>query len=79
MIKIELTARFLPEGKLVPVEFRFDGLPVLVQDVGRQWQTENGRHLLVQDFQHRTYHLFFQLEDLGWYLIQDLKPNPEQA
>ena len=77
MLKIEITARFRADGSLIPLEFRLESETVQVQNVGRQWQSEEGRHLLVMDFRGKTYHLFFQLRDLGWYLIQDIKGTPD--
>ena len=74
MEKIEITTRFKHDGSLVPLEFTLGGKAIQLLNVGRQWETPEGKHILVMDFQETTYHLFFQLSDLGWYLIRDIKP-----
>ncbi len=74
MEKIEVTTRFRMDGSLVPLEFTTGHRTVKVMDLGRRWETPAGRHLLVMDFQENTYHLFFQISDLSWYWIKDIKP-----
>lgn len=74
MKKIEVTAQFKSDGSLIPIEFIMENEPIRVLDVGRQWETEEGKHILVMDSQNHTHHLFFQGKDLTWYLIQDIKP-----
>jgi len=79
MEKIEITAKFKRDGSLIPIEFFFEDQSIQILDVGRQWETEDGKHLLVMDFQDQTYHLFFQLQDLSWYLVRDIKPPVEPS
>lgn len=79
MKKIDITARFEMDGTLQPIEFSAEGRAVKVQNVGRQWETADGKHVLVMDLRGRTYHLFLQLNDLSWYWIKDIKPGPNAA
>lgn len=79
MKKIEITTRFRRDGTLVPLEFSLDEQVIQLLDVGRQWETPEGKHMLVMDFHETTYHLFFQLSDLSWYLIRDIKPAADSA
>jgi hypothetical protein len=79
MEKIEITAKFTRDGSLIPIELLLENQSILILDVGRQWETEDGKHLLVMDFQNQTYHLFFQLQDLSWYLVRDLKQKSEPS
>lgn len=72
MEKIEITTRFNREGKLIPLEFTLGDDQIRVLNIGRQWETEGGKHILVMDHQENTYHLFFDLTDLSWYIIRDL-------
>ena len=51
--------------------------PIQIMDVGRRWETDDGIHILVMDYHHQTYHLFFQILDLSWYLVRDIKPPAE--
>jgi hypothetical protein len=74
MERIEITTRFRVDGSLAPIEFSVGERTIKVRDVGRQWESEGGRHLLVMDFQGTAYHLLFQLSDLSWYWVKDIKP-----
>ena len=79
MEKIEIKIDFKWDGSISPLEFRVEDKKIQVMDIGRRWDTEDGKHLLVMDFQNQTYHLFFQRLDLTWYLVQDIKPPAEPA
>ncbi|MGB2955827.1 MAG: hypothetical protein WBB64_07635 [Anaerolineales bacterium] len=79
MEKIEITTKFKRDGSLIPLEFNINDETVWILDVGRQWESDDGKHILVMDFQGRTYHLFFQLQDMSWYLVRDLKPPAEPS
>jgi hypothetical protein len=76
MEKIEITTRFSLEGALVPLDFTVQEQKIAVLNIGRQWETQEGRHILVMDAHENTYHLFFKLADLSWYLIRDLGGPP---
>lgn len=79
MEKIEVTTRFAREGNLVPLEFSLEDENCPILNIGRQWETGDGRHILVMDYTDRTHHLFFQLTDLCWYLVRDIKSSPERT
>ncbi len=76
MEQIEITTRFSKEGKLIPLEFSLGEREIGILNIGRQWDTEDGKHILVMDAQENTYHLFFALADLSWYLIRDIHGSP---
>ena len=73
MEKIDITTRFSREGKLIPLDFTLGGEVIGILNIGRQWDTDDGKHILVMDYQENTYHLFFNIPDLSWYVIKDLK------
>ncbi len=75
MERIEITTRFRVDGSLIPVEFSVGEKTIKVLDVGRQWESDGGRHLLVMDYQGKAYHLLFQHSDLSWYWVKDIKPS----
>ena len=77
MEKIEITTRFKRDGSLVPIDFSLEEQTVQIMNIGRQWDDEGGKHILVMDIRETTYHLFFQLSDLSWYLMRDIKPGPD--
>ena len=58
---------------MIPLEFSLGDEVIGILNIGREWESEGGRHILVMDHQQKTYHLFFDLADLHWYLIKDLK------
>ena len=76
MEKIDITTRFTRDGRLVPIDFGLGEVTIQVLNIGRSWETDAGQHILVMDSQEKTYHLFFQLSDLSWYLVRDIKTNP---
>lgn len=76
MEEIDITTRFSKEGKLIPLEFTLGEDKILILNIGRQWETEEGKHVLVMDPHQNTYHLFFSLGDMRWYLIKDLQGSP---
>ena len=61
---------------MIPLEFALGDKKISILDIGRQWDTEEGKHILVMDARENTYHLFFALADLSWYLIRDLHDSP---
>lgn len=72
MDKIQVTARFTKEGRIIPTKFVFHDTIITVQDWGRQWEDKEGRHILVMDARKKTYHLLFNVEEFTWYLVQDI-------
>ena len=76
MDKIQVTARFTPRGKIIPTEFISEGVAIAVHDIGRQWEDDTGKHILVMDAQHTTYHLLFKRDELTWYRVRDISSPP---
>ena len=79
MEQIDITTRFSREGKLIPLEFTLMDKRIRILNIGRQWETEDGKHILVMDAQENTYHLFFALADMKWYLIRDQFSFPDKV
>lgn len=76
MDKIQVTARFTPQGKIIPIEFVSEEMTVAVQDIGRQWEDEDGKHILVMDQRTKAYHLLFKPSEITWYLVRDISSPP---
>lgn len=76
MEKIDITTRFSRDGKLIPLDFTLGEKKIEVLNIGRSWEGEDGRHILVMDHLENTYHLFFKLADLCWYVIRDQIGSP---
>ena len=79
MERIEITTSFSVKGALIPLDFTLGEEKIPVLNMGRQWETPEGRHILVMDVRENTYHLFFKLADLSWYLIRDLGGPPSKV
>ena len=79
MERIEITTRFTRDGSLVPIDFTINDQTIQILNIGRRWETDDGQHILVMDARENTYHLFFQLSDLSWYQVRDIKPGPGSA
>jgi hypothetical protein len=76
MKKIQVSARFTTQGKIIPSRFQLGEEKVNIWDVGRQWDDEKGRHILVKDRKDRTYHLLFMFREATWYLVRDISSPP---
>jgi len=70
MEAIEVTARFDPSGKILPLSFRWRGSQYQVDAVGRHWQTEDGFHWLVLSTSGQAFELLYVAAEACWYLVQ---------
>jgi len=70
MKKINLQVKYLPDGKMIPVQFSFKGEYFLVTDIGRSWQDEQGTHILVLTGQGPASELILSSKDATWYIKQ---------
>ena len=75
MQPIEVTARFDAEGQLIPLQVVQQGRAFRVESVGRRWQDETGRHILVMLPGARTVELIYREDELRWYLKSPLVPG----
>jgi hypothetical protein len=75
METLEVTARFTPAGKIIPLRFARGKTRIKVHSTGRQWEDEEGKHILVMDAQRKTYHLIFHPGTFTWRL-QDKRSHP---
>jgi len=76
MEEIEVTARFDSQGKITPLSFVWRGQGTLVDSIGRQWDSQDGTHLLVMDRGLHPYHLIYQANTTKWYLLAMPTPPP---
>jgi hypothetical protein len=70
MQPVEVTARFGPDGKIIPLRFRWQGGLYPVESTGRRWQVEDGYHILVMTAGGRMFELLFIAQENRWYLAQ---------
>jgi len=72
MEEIEVTARFSPQGKIIPLTFAWQGHTHKIDSIGRNWQSENGYHILVMDVNNQVYHLLFKAESTKWFMLRGI-------
>ena len=65
---IDVTASIDPEGRITPQRFTWQGKPHTVVSVGRQWTSEEGRHVLVMTGDGSRFELQLSRQSLVWYL-----------
>jgi hypothetical protein len=74
---IDVEARLTSEGRLRPVAFHWRGQRLRVYAYGRDWQTDEAEHMLVQTAGERVFELAHRPSDGSWQLIrspQDFGP-----
>lgn len=67
---IEVTAQFLTDGTIHISRFSWNGRDYQVESQGRQWQAENGRHVLVTVVGGRMFELLFMPVDGRWFMAR---------
>jgi hypothetical protein len=65
---IEVEARFLADGGILPRAFRWQGNEYEIAAVGRHWTEEGERRFLVMTPDERVFELAFRMEDAVWRL-----------
>jgi hypothetical protein len=65
---IDVTASIDSKGQIAPQRFIWQGKPHTVVSVGRQWTSEEGRHVLVMTGDGSRFELQLSRQSLVWYL-----------
>jgi PncC family amidohydrolase len=65
---VRVTARFTDDGKIILRHFSHANRKIVVDSIGRQWEDEYGKHILVMDSQRNTYHLVLLPHTGEWAL-----------
>jgi hypothetical protein len=65
---VEVTARWLPDGRFEPAQFAWQGRTYLVESTGRQWEDADGLHALCMVPGGQVFELIFQLNPARWAL-----------
>jgi hypothetical protein len=74
---VAVEARFETDGRLRVLAFERRGRRVDVAASGRQWDAEDGRHILVMAPSEKVYELLYQpaLAGSPWLLVRSLNPG----
>ena len=67
---IAVTAEISLDGQTRPTQLTWRGQKVSLVAVGRQWESESGRHVLVEASNGARFELQLSRSDLVWYLKQ---------
>lgn len=70
MEPVAVTARFDVNGKIIPQSFSWKNKNYKVASVGRSWENETGRHILVMTPGDRVFELIFVPVSNLWFLRQ---------
>lgn len=77
MQPVEVTARFDARGELAPLQVVQAGRAWRVESIGRRWEDETGRHILVMLPGARVVELVYRPAELRWYMKTPLAgPKP---
>jgi len=68
MEPVNVAARFEQDGRIFPLHFTWHGRDYPVITVGRTWQDETGRHILVMTPGDQMFELIFQGQEGRWLL-----------
>ncbi len=78
---VAVEARFEIDGKVRVLAFERPGERIVVATTGRQWEAEDGRHLLVMTPSERVHELLYQpnSEASPWLLVRSFSPGGRAA
>jgi hypothetical protein len=65
---VEVAARWEARGWFLPQRFTWNGEDYPVESTGRQWEDEEGLHVLCMVPGAVVYELVFRLQPAGWWL-----------
>jgi len=65
---ITVTASIDRDGQTNPKSFSWQGQNYVLISVGRQWEADDGRHVLVEAANGDRFEIQLSREDLVWYL-----------
>jgi len=68
MESVEVTARFEKDGRVVPLYLVWQGHRYTIDNTGRQWQAQDGWHILSMTASGRMFELVFIAAENRWLL-----------
>ena len=72
---INVSAEFQLDGSVQISNFNWNGRDYVVESQGRQWQAENGRHVLVSTQSGRMFELLYMPGDGRWFMARSQPPR----
>lgn len=68
LVSTQVTAQWDPDGGFRPRRFIWQGQTFQVESTGRQWEDEEGLHVLCMVPGGAVFDLVFHLQPAGWWL-----------
>ena len=68
LFSTQVTAQWDPAGWFLPRRFTWQGQEYLVESTGRQWEDDEGLHVLCMVPGGEVFDLVFHLQPAGWWL-----------
>ena len=65
---ISVTAAIDSSGEITPKSFNWQGEAYIIISSGRQWESDEGRHILVEAANGSRFEIQLSRQDLLWYL-----------
>ncbi len=78
MEPVNVTVKFTDKGNIILLRLDMPGQIWKVESTGREWEEEDGRHMLAMVEGKRVFHLLFSPEKMMWYIVPrpDFPPPP---
>ena len=65
---VKVQARWKHEGRFEPSQFFWRGKMYKIESTGRDWEDEEGLHILCMLPNKQVFELIFQLNPAGWFI-----------
>ncbi len=72
---VDVNARWKHEGKFEPTQFSWHGKMYRIESTGRDWEDEEGFHVLCMVPGGKVYELVFHLNPAGWLIRPPTGPS----
>lgn len=65
---VEAQARWVHDGGFEPTQFRWKGHMYRIESIGRNWEDDNGFHVMCMISGGQVFELIFRLKPAGWMI-----------
>ncbi len=72
---VDVNARWKHGGKFEPTQFSWHGKMYRIESTGRDWEDEEGFHVLCMVPEGQVFELIFHLNPAGWLIRPPTRPN----
>ncbi len=72
---VQVAARWKHEGKFEPTQFSWHGKMYRIESTGRDWEDEEGFHVLCMVPEGQVFELVLHLKPAGWLVRPPTRPS----